>query len=138
MPDYLIDTTDVQDHAHITDWSGIYSDGPARGDLVELDGLPGAVWLPGEAGTYSYEVPVTMLSHTHDEALGQLRTLQALKGVQRTFTRTLLVDGDTVTETHEGVIISAIRVSNDLRVRSKIDAVLIVQNLDGFWSGAGS
>lgn len=134
MPDYLIDATDVQDHAHITDWSGIYTDGPTRGDLVEFDGLPGAVWLPGETGTYSYEVPVTMLSHTHDVALHQLRTLQALRGVQRTFSRTLLVNGVSVTETHEGVIVSAIRVSNDLRVKSKIDAVLIVQNLDGGWS----
>lgn len=134
MPDFLIDTTDVQDNAHITDWSGILSDGPTRGDLIEKDYVPGAVWQPGPAGTYSYDVPVTMKSHTHDVAVGQLRTLQALKGVQRTFSRTLLVNGVSTTETHEGVIISAVQVSNDLRVKNKIDAMLIIQNLSGGWS----
>lgn len=130
----LVDATDLSSLALITSFEGILADGPTRGDLIEKDWTPGAVWQPGPAGTYTFPVPVTMLSHVPDVALGQLRTIQALKGVQRTFTRRINVNGAGISETCQGVIASATEVSWDFRQRDKIDAVVVIQNLSGGWS----
>ena len=130
----LVDGVDVTTLAHITSFEGVLSDGPTRGDLIEFDFTAGAVWQPGAAGTYSFDVPLTMLSHTPDVALGQLRTIQGWKGVQRTFTRRVTVNGVDVAETCQGVLVSAVQVAWDYRIRSKISAVMVVQNLSGGWS----
>lgn len=125
---------DIATLAHITSFEGILSTGPVGGDLIEFDWTPGAVWQPGAARTYSFEVPVTMLSHDPDTALKQLRTMQGWVGVQRTLTRRLTVDGVDIAETCQAVLASAIAVRWDFRIRGKIDATLVVQNLSGGWS----
>lgn len=132
--DLLVSGTSLSTLALITSWEGILSDGPTRGDIIEQDWLPGALWQPGPAGTYSFEVPVTMLSHTPDVAIGQLRTIQGWKGVQRTLTRQITVNGVAVSETCAAVMVNAVQVRWDLKLRSKIDAVLVFQNLSGGWS----
>ena len=78
----LIGSTDVQTYADIADFSGVLQDGPQRGDLIELDGVAGAVWVPGPKGTYSFAVPVIMQSDDEDTAMGQLASLQALVGTR--------------------------------------------------------
>lgn len=41
----------------ITDWSGILSEGPIKGDIIEMDWLDGAEYQQGPAKPYSFDVP---------------------------------------------------------------------------------
>lgn len=127
----LIGSTDVQTYADIADFSGVLQDGPQRGDLIELDGVAGAVWVPGPKGTYSFAVPVIMQSDDEDTAMGQLVALQALVGTQYTLTRT----NDYAT--CEAVMTAAIEVGWNLEARNLLEGVLVFQNLSGTWAGAG-
>ena len=43
----------------IEDWSGILSEGPISGDIIEQDWVDGAIWQQRCAKTYSFDVPFT-------------------------------------------------------------------------------
>lgn len=130
----LINGTDIQTWAAVTDASGLLSNGPQKGDLIEGDWTAGAIWQQGPKGLYSFPVPVIMRSSQQDVAFGQLRALQAFVGTQVTLTRRLVVDGATVNETCQAVMTAAVQVDWDLSRRAQLRAVLVWQNLSGGWS----
>lgn len=130
----LIDGTDVQTWCAITDASGLISNGPQRGDLIEADWAAGATWQPGEKAAYTFDVPVIMRSSQQDVAFGQLRALQAFVGAEVTLTRRLVVNGATVNETCQAVMVNAVEVQWDFTARAQLRAALIFQQLSGAWS----
>ena len=127
--DLHVDGVPLSDYAWIVSAEGLLSTGPSRGDLIELDFQPGAVWQPGPAGTHLFEVPVVMNTPVQDVALGKLRIIQSWEGVQRTLVRRLTVDGVQISDTCQAVMASATRVVWDFRQRGKVGAVLSFQAL---------
>lgn len=125
-----IGTLDLSTVAHIESWEGILDAGTVGGDLIELDFQPGAVWVPGERETYSFVVPLAMKGTTPTTAVPQLQAVQALIGVEKTFTREYLSS----TETCQGVVTSVTVVWDFAESRQLLRAVLTCQNLDGGWS----
>lgn len=127
----LIDALDVQTVADIADFSGVLMEGPWKGDLVEFDFQPGAAWEPGDGGeTYSFDLPLIMLSDDEDTALGNLATLMALRGTQVVLTRTVAGADSTC----DAAIIASIPVEWNLDARNLVGCTLVFQNLSGGWT----
>ena len=133
----LIDGTDIRTWAYITSAEGLLSEGPQKGDLIEQNWVDGAIWQQGPKGPWTFEVPVVMKSRQQDVALGQLRALQALVGVQRVLTRHLTVNGASVSETCQAVMANAVQVSWNFSNRQRIDAVLVWQALHPWLPAVG-
>jgi hypothetical protein len=125
----LIDGVDVQTWAAITSAEGLLSDPPQRADIIEQDWTAGAIYQAGPKKTWQFEVPIIMRSSQQDVALGQLRALQSMVGTQKTLTRRLVVNGATVNETCQAVMVNAVQVQWSFAARSQIRAVLQWQGL---------
>lgn len=125
----LIDGVDVQVWAAVTSAEGLLSNPPQKADIIEQAWTDGAVYQQGPKAAWTFEVPLIMRSSQQDIALGQLRALQALVGDQVTLTRRLVVDGVTVNETCQAVMVSAPHVVWDFSRRAQIRAVLVWQGL---------
>lgn len=99
-------TTDIGAVAHIPldAWAEILKGGPTEGDLIEYDFTAGAEWVPGEAATYSIVVPVVMKATDPETAWGDAMDLMALRGVERTLSRTYTTDLGSQTDTCQAVI----------------------------------
>ena len=130
----LINGTDVQTWAAITNADGLLSNAPQRADIIEQDWTAGAIYQAGPKKTYTFDVPVIMRSSQQDVALGQLRALQAYVGTQVTLTRRLVVNGATVNETCQAVMVNAVQVQWDFTRRAQVRAVLVFQQLSGVWA----
>jgi len=127
--------TDLSTTAHITSWEGILLAQPYRGDLIELDFVAGAVWEPGEAAAYTFEVPLVMKSQVPDTAVGQMRTIQAYAdGTEKRITRVFTSTTTTVTESCDGVVTSATPLW-DLRFRNRVGLLLTIQTLGPWVTG---
>lgn len=131
----LINGTDIQTVAAITSAEGLLSNPPQRGDIIEQDWVAGAIYQAGPKKTWQFEIPVIMRSSQQDVALGQLRTLQALVGTQVTLTRRIVVNGATVNETCQAVMVNAVQVQWDFTRRAQVRAVLQWQGLTP-WAAA--
>lgn len=125
----LIDGTDIQTWAAITSAEGLLTDPPQRADIIEQDWSDGAIYQAGPKAAWTFEVPIICRSRQQDVALGQLRALQAMVGDQKTLTRRLVVDGATIDETCQAVMVASPQVRWDFAVRAQIRAVLIWQGL---------
>lgn len=125
----LIDGTDIQEWAAITDASGLLSNPPQKGDTIEQDWSETTIWQKGPRGTWTFEVPIICRSSQQDLAFGQLRALQAYVGTQVTLTRRLTVNGAVVNETCQAVMANAVQVQWSFAARAQIRAVLIWQGL---------
>lgn len=125
----LVNGVDLQTVCAITSAEGLLSNPPQKGDVIEMDWVDGAVYQKGPKGPYTMEVPVIMRASQQDVALGQLRTLQAMVGDQKTLTRRLVVNGVTINESCEAVMVNAPQIRWDFRKRAQIHAVLIWQVL---------
>jgi hypothetical protein len=125
----LIDGADIQTWAAITSAEGLLTNPPQRGDLIEQDWVAGAIWQQGPKDAWTFDVPLIMRSSQQDVAFGQLRTLQAMVGTQRTLTRRLVVDGATVNETCQAVMVNSPQVVWSFESRNQIRAVLVFQGL---------
>jgi hypothetical protein len=130
----LINGTDVQTWCAITNADGLLSNAPQRADIIEQDWTAGAIYQAGPKKTYTFDVPVIMRSSQQDVALGQLRALQAYVGTQVTLTRRLVVNGATVNETCQAVMVNAVQVQWDFARRAQVRAVLVFQQLSGVWA----
>ena len=134
-PTVKIGGTDLGTTAYITDWSSILQKPPTKGDLIELDFVAGAVWQQGAAGSYDFEIPLTMKSQDPATAVGQALDIQALATGAATAIRREFYDGTSfVMQSCSGVISQAIPLNWDLAMRSKVGLVLIVTNLSGTWT----
>ena len=129
-----IGATDLGLTAHITSWEGILTKGPQRGDLIELDFQPGAVWQAGQAAAYDFDVPLVMKSQDHNTAVKDALAIQALAGTQATITRVFTSGTTTVTQTCTGIIKEAVPLAWDLGFRSRVGMVLTITNLSGTWT----
>lgn len=125
----LIDGTDVQAWAAITNAEGLLSNPSQKGDVIEQEGADGAIWQKGPRGPWTFEVPIIMRSSQQDVAFGQLRALQAYVGNQVTLTRRLVVDGATIDESCQAVMANSVQISWDFSRRAQLRAVLIWQGL---------
>lgn len=132
----IFGSTDIGATAHITldGWAEILKGGPTRGDLIELDFQAGAQWVPGEAGTYSIVVPVTMQSSDPETAWGDALALSALRGVEDDLTRVYTTDSGTITESCRAVITG--EVAMNWGPRSMVTVVLVFQILTEWESGS--
>jgi hypothetical protein len=79
--------------------------------------------------TYTMDVPVIMRSSQQDVALAQLRQIQSWAGTQRTLTRRIVVNGTTINETCQAVMINSPQVQWAFERRSQIRAVMVWQVL---------
>lgn len=134
----LVDGVDLATWAMISSAEGLLSTGPIGGDVIERDWVPGAIWQPGPAKTYTFEVPWVMRSSQQATAMQLYRDLVAAckMGQQVTLTRRLTVGvGLTqISETCQAVCASAVTVSWDFGRRAQFGAVTTWQNLSGGWS----
>lgn len=125
----LINGADVQTWAAIVSAEGLLSNPPIRADILEQDWVAGALVQIGPKKTWTFEVPLICRSSQQDIALGQLRALQAFTGTQVTLTRRLVVNGATVNETCQAIMINSPQVVWDFARRAQIRAVLLFQGL---------
>lgn len=126
---------DLSSTAYITSWEGIFQSPPYRGDLIELDFTTGAVWEPGEVGTWTIDVPLVMKSHDVPTAVASMRTIQGYAdGTEKRITRVFTSGTSTVTESADGVVTSATPLW-DLRFRTRVGLLLTIQMLDPWVSG---
>jgi len=131
----LIDGVDIQTWAAVTSAEGLLTNPPQRYDLIEQDWTAGAIVQIGPKKTWQFEVPIICRSSQQDVALGQLRALQAMVGDQKTLTRRLVVNGATVNETCEAVMVNAVQVQWSFAARAQVRAVLVWQGLTP-WASA--
>jgi hypothetical protein len=125
---------DIQAATHITDASGLLSNGPRRGDLIELDWDEGAEWQPGPRGTYSFDLPLVMKGGTLQDRLGNLKRTQALEGQTLILRRTVVTDAGPVVDYARATVVSAVAVRWELRSRTFLRCTLIFQVLQP-WLG---
>lgn len=128
--------TNLSTTAHITSWEGILTEGPTRGELIELDFVAGAVWQGTLAGAYQFDVPLVMKSQDVPTAVAHAKAIQALRGTVTTVTRVYTTSAGTVTETCQGIVSDALPLVWDLRQRNKIGLLLTITNLSGGWTAA--
>lgn len=129
----------------ITDWSGILTEGPIRGLLVEMDMLPGGQWVQGEAGVFSFDVPFVALRSDAECAPGDsdvdawraygtgIPALKAFRGPTLVVAREFLDASGTVQlrEQALAVLVNALPLtSNEGR---SVDGVAVFQHLSGEW-----
>lgn len=128
MGNAVIGALDISTVAYITDARGLLQNGPVRGDLIELDFVPGAVWEPGEFGTYSFLLPVLCKGADESARLANFRTIQALQdGATRTLTRTFTA-GSAVSESCTCVVTLA-EPAWDFGMADKFEVLLVIQVL---------
>ena len=89
----------------------------------------GAIYQAGPKSAWTFDVPVIMRSSQQDIALGQLRALQAMVGAKKTLTRRIVVNGATISETCQAVMVNSPQVVWDFAARSQVRAVLVWQGL---------
>lgn len=131
--DLAIDGTWLAGVADIMDPSGLLSDAGSKGDLIEFDFQPGAVWQAGPRETYSFDVPVELVGD-REQALTTMRSLQAKVGQQVTLTRRTSDAGVVRDETCDAVMVNAITVAWPTEDHAPKTAVLVFQQLSGAWS----
>ena len=124
----------------VGDWSGILSEGPVKGDLIEFDYVDGAMWQQGPRSIYSFDVPYTSLNadpacqpNLWDSYQG-VNSLRSYQGPLLTMRR-IFFDKDGVEVRRDqafGVLV------NDLPVTSIegriLQSVAVFQNTSGSWT----
>lgn len=130
-----IGATDLSTTAYITSWEGILLAPPYRGDLIEMDFTAGAMWVEGEAATYTFEVPLVMKAlNDPAAAIADMVAIQGfVDGTSHTITRVFTSDTTSITHYCSGVVTNAIPVW-DLRDRNRVGLILTIQNLTGLWA----
>jgi hypothetical protein len=114
-------------------WAELLKGGPTRGDLIELDFTAGAVWAPGEPGTYSVVVPVVMPAADDPADLWSgAQTLIAMRGTSGE----LAYSTDAGSGTCDAVITG--EVACNWGPRSMLTVILVFQILTPWEAGAGS
>jgi len=123
----------------IEDWSGILSEGPIAGDIIEQDWVPGAIWQRGPAKTFSFDVPFTALVSTPtnpniwDSYSNGMAALKLYRGPLLTLRREFYdtVGTRVMREQAAGVLVT------DLAMKVGIGRVLntacVFQHLSGEW-----
>lgn len=130
---------DFDSFACIERWDGILSEGPIKGDIIEMDWRDGAEWQRGPAKPYSFDVPFTCLVSVANnpniwDSYSGFTVLKPYRGplliLRREFYNTsgILVRADQT----RGVLI------NDLPARIGVGRVVsgtaVFQNLGGAWT----
>ncbi len=134
MPQFFVGTTDVNaDVGCIQSWDGIFSEGAFRGDLIELDWVDGAEWLPGPKKAYSFDVPIIIDGGSLDLSFSLFATVKGWHtNSTLTLTRTYTVGATSVSEECSAVMVSEL--SPVIIGGRAIKVVAIFQNLDGEWT----
>jgi hypothetical protein len=125
---------DIQAGAHITDASGLLSNGPHSGDLITLDWGEDAEWQPGPRSPYSFDLPLVMKGQSLPARLGNLKRVQVLEGQTLILRRTVVTDLGPVVEYARATVVSAVSVRWELRARTFLRCTLIFQVLQP-WLG---
>ena len=135
---FYVNGTEISTLACVTSWDGIMSEGPIRGDVIEQDWLPGAIWQQGPAKVYSFEVPIAfrpsnVVNPELYDAVVALDTIKTWRGPLLALERWLPVSSTILRrQTASGILVS------DLNPRVQAGrfatVTLVFQNTSGVWS----
>lgn len=137
-PVFFVESTDIETLGCLQSIDGIFSEGPIRGDIIEQDWLPGAIWQRGEPGTYSFDVPLALSSpdpaHPYlYDPMWVVDVIKTWRGPQLTLERRVPLSGGTFRrETCQAVLVSPLP-PNILGAKFA-RVVLVFQNLSGQWN----
>lgn len=135
---FYVNSVDIESYGCITSWDGILSEGPVKGDVIEQDWLPGAIWQQGPPKVYSFEVPIAFKPSdiVNPELYSAVLALDAIKtwrGPLLTLERRVPISATTHRrQTASGVLVS------DLNPRVQAgrfaNVTLVFQQLSGIWA----
>jgi hypothetical protein len=124
----------------IEDWSGILSEGPVAGDIIEQDWVSGAFWQEGPKKTYSFDVPFTALvtdtvnPNIWESYLAGIDVLKAFRGPLLTLRREFFskTGARVRREQAAGVLVTDLAVK--VGIGRVISTVAVFQQLSGAWA----
>lgn len=131
----LVDGVDLSTIATIEDMAGVLASAPTSGDPIDIPGRQGAVFVPGEYESYSFDVPLAIIGETSGELNANLATLLALIDTRTapvTVTRRITVGTATVADSCSCVVTGTVQPST--AGRRALRMVVSFQNLDGDWT----
>lgn len=139
MPVFFVNSTDIETLGCLQSLDGIYSEGPVRGDIIEQDWRPGAIWQRGEPATYSFDVPLALRSpnlaypHLYDP-LWVIDVIKTWRGPVLTLERRVPLAGGSGfrRETCQAVLVSQLQPT--VLGAKFITVPLVFQNLSGTWA----
>ena len=130
----LVDGVDLATIATIEDMAGVMASAPTSGEPITIPGREGAIFVPGEYESYSFDVPLAILGDTRGEQNANLATLLALvdtRAAPVTVTRRIVVATSNVAHSCSCVVTGTIQPNN--AGRRALRMVVSFQNLDGVW-----
>lgn len=123
----------------IEDWSGILSEAPIGGDIIEQDWVDGAIWQQGESKTYTFDVPFTArVSNPIDPNIwdawsGPMAVLRSFRGVQLTMRREFFDTSGALRARHQALGVLATGLTMKVSIGRVLGSALMFQNLSGGW-----
>jgi hypothetical protein len=123
----------------IEDWSGLLSEGPIGGDIIEQDWTEGALWQQGVSKTYSFDVPFTALvgnavnPNIWDSYHNGIFRLKQYRGPLLTMRRDIYDDTGVLMERVQAVGVLVTDLSMKVGIGRVLSSVAVFQNLSGGW-----
>lgn len=123
----------------IGDWSGLLSEAPIAGDIIEQDWVAGAIWQEGEAKTYSFDVPFTarvsnaVNPNIWDSWNNGVRQLRLLRGPQLMLRRTFYDSAGAIVRQDQAAGVLVTDFQPKVGIGRVIEGVAVFQNLSGGW-----
>lgn len=126
---------------YIEDWSGMLSEGPVGGDIIEQDWTDGALWQQGKSKTYSFDVPFTALVSTtltepnlwDSYSNGGIELLKTFRGPQLTLRREFIDASGNLVRQEQAIAVLVTDLATTVGLGRVIHGVAVFQNLTGYW-----
>lgn len=123
----------------IEDWSGLLSEGPIGGDIIQQDWVDGAIWQEGPNKTYSFDVPFTVLvsdpidPNIHDALTGGIFRLKQYRGPLLTMRRDFYDNSGLLDRRDQALGVLVTDLALKVSIGRIISTVAVFQNLSGGW-----
>jgi hypothetical protein len=124
----------------IEDWSGILSEGPIAGDIIEQDWVDGAIWQRGPSKTFSFDVPFTAMSPDTVnpniwESWGNgIWTLKQFRGPLLTLRREFYDKTGVMVRREQAAGVLVTDLALKVGIGRVISSTAVFQNLSGTWT----
>lgn len=142
LGDLQVGGTSIQTIGVISDFGGIFSDGPLRGDNVIYPGVAGETHMPKVRGAYDFSVPLTLRTAVGSTAplranvlaaVASLSTLLNSSGAPLSLTRLRpAVAGGTTSQTCTGEYVNGLDLELVGFTAGRV--VIVLRNLSGVWT----
>jgi hypothetical protein len=126
----------------VEDWSGLLSEGPIGGDIIEQDWVDGAIWQRGPNKTYSFDVPFTALTmdtinpniwQSYGAGVSGIDVLKTFRGPLLTLRREFYDKTGVLARREQAAGVLVTDLAMKVGIGRVINSTCVFQNLSGKW-----